>query len=339
LVSQKTQKLKDANTALEILYQSARKLTQNPHDTQQLEKYLLKLQQKLTLGTVVIRLNDSNYIKTLPQALSQRTKVNSKPQIYPISIGEKDYGQIELSHPIEGDNWESQVLSSMADNIAMALELERKAEQENRLIILDERSVIARELHDSIAQSLSYLKIQMRILQTQLQKDSDKNKLEATIKDIREGINSAYQQLRELITTFRLKLDVEGLQPALQSTTIEYRKKLKIPIHLNYQLAQVRFTPNEEMHILHIVREALSNITKHSKASEIAICGKISDDENFVEISVIDNGVGFSKPSTEHHYGITFMQERASSLGAELVIEERLSGGVEVNLKFIPTNR
>lgn len=357
-VSQKTQKLKDANEALEILYQSSRELTNNPGDTEQLKHFLKRLSEKLKLDLIIIRLTDPNHkeiIKicrekeadekadfiTRDPTQAQETLNNAQLLVYPIVISNKQFGQIELHQQTPPEEWQSQVISSMADNIAMAFGLEKKSEQENRLVLMDERAVIARELHDSLAQSLSYLKIQMSLLQTQLNRDSDKEQLESTIRDIREGISAAYQQLRELLTTFRLKLDLKGLQSALQGTAVEYSEKMQIPVNLTYNLEHVRFTPNEEMHILQIIRESLSNVARHSGASQANIICKAADinpanKKNEVQFIVTDNGKGLTQPSSAGHYGLTIMQERANSLNAKLTITDNTPSGVTVNLQFSP---
>ncbi len=361
-VKQKTQKLKQANDALEILYQSARELTNDPGNTSLLEHFIQQLQQTLNLDSLVIRLSGEKQHALIGHSLNPdedndiliaeddtADKMTSNPatpqakncKIFPIIMGDKQFGQIELQQkyaPDESQDWHSHVLSSMADNIAMAFGLERKTEQEHRLILMDERTVIARELHDSLAQSLSYLKIQIALLQKQLNKNYSREKLAITIIDIREGVSSAYQQLRELLTTFRLKLDLKGLHSALKDTAEEYQEKIKIPVNLSYNLQQIHFTPNEEIHVLQIIREALSNVARHAEATSASISCQLTTEEHTVEFIVSDNGIGLEAATPGNHYGITIMQERTQSLHGKLTIENNPSAGVAVSLRFSPSN-
>jgi len=86
------------------------------------------------------------------------------------------------------------------------------------------------------------------------------------LEDLREGISSAYRQLRELLTTFRLKMDDRGLGRALEETMQEFRARSSADIRLDSRLPPDLVSPNEEVHVLHIVREALSKVIRHASA-------------------------------------------------------------------------
>ncbi|TOK31436.1 histidine kinase, partial [Vibrio parahaemolyticus] len=105
---------------------------------------------------------------------------------------------------------------------------------DQQLLILKERNTIARELHDSIAQSLSCLKIKLSILQMDLS-NLDEEQI-SIIGEMREEVNVAYCQLRELLTTFRLRLDGLGFLPALENTVKEYNKKIGTKINFSYEI-------------------------------------------------------------------------------------------------------
>ncbi|WP_438887220.1 histidine kinase, partial [Bacillus cereus group sp. Bce037] len=85
--------------------------------------------------------------------------------------------------------------------------LQRRIEEQQHVTLINERTIIARELHDSLAQSLSYLKMQVARLERMQQKEATKEAQSAVFDELRNGLNSAYRQLRELLTTFRLKLE------------------------------------------------------------------------------------------------------------------------------------
>ena len=119
--------------------------------------------------------------------------------------------------------------------ISAMLAMEQQNEQQQQLLLMDERSkAIARELHDSIAQSLSCLKMQVSYLQ--MQSKPCQITVKTTKRDARRAKMWLYRQLRELPTTFRLKLTEPGLLAALENTLNEFNQRLGFAIHFDYQL-------------------------------------------------------------------------------------------------------
>src|SRR5690606_36023671 len=106
------------------------------------------------------------------------------------------------------------------------------------------RTVIARELHDSLAQTLSYLKIQVTRLKRALERD-DKPLLEDISEELQVALSTAYRQLRELLTTFRLKADEPGFINALQTSIAQLAKQTDMQIDVDCRLTNLPLTPNE----------------------------------------------------------------------------------------------
>ena len=129
--------------------------------------------------------------------------------------------------------WEQELIQALANLIGTSLSLERQREQDNRLLLLDERTTIARELHDSLAQALSYMKLQVSRLQTLIRRGESSEVLLQVSDELREGLNSAYRQLRELLTTFRLQIQDGGIEQALDDTAREFaeRGNLRVLLH------------------------------------------------------------------------------------------------------------
>ena len=228
-------------------------------------------------------------------------------------------------------------LEAVAHHIGIAINITRRATESRRLALLEERSVIARELHDSLAQSLSYLKIQVARLNVTLNQPDGVNAATPIIEELREGISRAYRQLRELLTTFRLKIDGPGLSAALEETVEEFRGRSGIAISLDNRLGSCQLTANEEIHVLHIIREALANVTRHSKAEKAEVSIFYDNDSERVIISIEDNGIGIDEEAERRdHYGLAIMNERASGLGGTIQISRVPKGGTRVNLVFTP---
>ena len=203
--------------------------------------------------------------------------------------------------------------------------------------MLSERTVMARELHDSLAQSLSYLKIQV----TRLQKSHDMQKYDLQqpiINELSEGLSSAYRHLRELLTTFRLKVDDSGLKGAMEKSVEQLKARTDMDIDFLYQLDNVPLKPTEEIHLLQIMREASQNSINHSKGTILKV-HIMQEDDKSISLLVEDNGVGLKEnPEKLNHYGLAIIQERSRNLNGELNVISTKDGlnGTKVALKFKP---
>jgi two-component system nitrate/nitrite sensor histidine kinase NarX len=193
--------------------------------------------------------------------------------------------------------------------------------------------VIARELHDSIAQALSYMKIQVVLLQQALLHGPANADADRILKDLREGINAAYRQLRELLATFRLRME-GNFMTLLQQTTEEYARRGNLDIALESHLENCHLSPNQEIHVLQIVREALNNVLRHAQAGHVWVrLG--ADAGQDIEVSIEDDGQGLpATPAGNGHYGLAIMRERAHSLNGELSLTPRPPHGTRVRLSF-----
>lgn len=243
---------------------------------------------------------------------------------------------VKRSLSVKIEDWQNQLIIAVADILATGLSLQQKNEQQAHLMLMEERATIARELHDSLAQALSYQKIQVSRLKKAMKSNADQKTLDQVTEDIREGLNSAYRQLRELLTTFRLKLDAPGLDPALIATLNEFGERSDIRFDYDNQLGYVHLSPNEEIHCLQIIREALSNVVRHSQAKKARLSIRQFDDGT-INIGVDDDGIGLpDEPEKLNHYGLAIMQERTRSLQGELSFSTSELGGNRVDLLFTP---
>ncbi len=258
----------------------------------------------------------------------------------PLRDTEQDYGVLQLEMPPgrELAPWQSQLLDALSRHIGIAIGTARRTEQNRRLSLLEERAALARELHDSLAQSLAYMKIQVSRLKPFVERPGAGGEAGEVLAELREGLNSAYRQLRELLTTFRLRIEGEGLAAALQSTVAEFTSRGDIPITLEVHLAGCTLTPNEEIHALQIVREALSNVLHHAQARQADI-RVLCNSDGSVSATVTDDGIGVRQPAGAHHYGMTIMEERARNLGGTLSVESLPAFGTRVTLHFMPSAR
>lgn len=358
-VEEKTRALSNSHQRLELLYDSARRLGQDPYDERSLQPLLNQLERVLQAGKVTLCLNKDGVERAYSSLTTdgitgsfclqgncgdcraQADHCNNPIRginpllMQPLSIGEHRFGELFIETP-DGhlEDWQQQFVEGFCDNIARTFALSLQQEQENRLALFAERSTIARELHDSLAQSLSYLKIQVSRLATLLKRDVPVEKIDETLDELREGLNSAYRQLRELLTTFRLSLEQSSLEAALVKTVEEFGERGGLAVELDNHLAHIPLNPNEEIHILQIVREALSNVVRHAQAQHAKVT-LFEDAEDQVCVTVDDDGVGFDPAQSRNgHYGLSIMRERSQTLEANFHIAPLEPKGTRVSVRF-----
>lgn len=360
-IEKDTAALQRSNKALRLLYETAQTLCRAP-DTQPDYSAILQRMEQL-FGDVRVTLclstpdADQAYQRitscaatrpTFCQAPAcapcfsgtrQLTASGDRPTRHvPIRDAGRSYGVLILEYNLgqEPEDWQLELAETIAGHIAAALGLGHRNEQHRRLALMDERAVIARELHDSLAQALSYLKIQVSRLQALVTRGAAKEEKEEVLTELRNGLSSAYRELRELLSTFRLKINEAGLEPALRSTMSEFAERGGLNIVLDYQLSHCPLTPNEEIHVLQVVREALANIVHHAQARTAEVSLTVSQD-GLVNVVVQDDGVGLPDNwQRRNHYGLAIMQERSNSVGGELSIGRRPAGGTEIRMRFPP---
>jgi two-component system nitrate/nitrite sensor histidine kinase NarX len=368
-VAEKTAALTCSNQSLELLYNAISRLHNAPLAPETYQAMLKEIEAVLGLkGSLACLMpkHDGNatlLASTLGSCLDQnrgdcagcmaslaqvdrwRQHREGDDEILSVPLRDHDgiYGVLRLMlRPGQRlEPWQEQLMEALSRHIGIALGISRRTEQERLLALQEERSVIARELHDSIAQSLTYMKIQASLLQPVLADPVRREEAETTLCDLREGITSAYRQLRELLATFRLKMEGDFLD-LLQRTVTEFSDRGGLEIALETRLEGCHLTPNQEIHALQIIREALYNVLRHAEARHAWIQVHFADGE--VQVVVADDGVGLPVPdpatadrspaSGYPHYGLNIMSERAQSLGGRVTLEARPGGGTRVRLRF-----
>lgn len=258
--------------------------------------------------------------------------------VLPLRDADHAYGMLRFSlAPGQRlESWQHHLLEAVSRHMGVALGITRQTERERLLALQQERSIIARELHDSLAQALTFMKIQVSLLGPALADPQRRAEAETMLTDLREAINSAYRQLRELLSSFRLQMDGD-FSRLLSATTEEFASRSGLPVTLTVQMGQTALAPNQEIHVLHIVREALSNATRHAEAAHVAV-RIASTPKGEIDVEIEDDGKGFDPGASAplHHYGLSIMSERARGLGGRLMIAPRAQGGTRVAVRFDP---
>ena len=292
-------------------------------------------------------------------AATSKNKDNNSPQTSQrIPIVDTNNAYLKdpnLSNPyFEAEN--NKLIIGLANLISTALSLRKQRQQEYQLVLFEERTTIARELHDSLAQSLSYLKIQISVLEKHLKKSFAQQSIQqqntqeqtpqntdyqqevwAHIEHIKTGLKSAYQELRDLLVTFRLTIDNDNFDEALHESASEFALKGGFDIIVNNNVMTLNLTAAEQVDLIQIVREALSNISRHAHANNVAIDLGYNAQSTHIVVAIIDDGVGIKGEVDQSlHHGLMIMEERAHSLGGMLVVTDNEPKGTIIAVEFTP---
>ncbi|RCL27497.1 nitrate/nitrite two-component system sensor histidine kinase [Pseudomonas sp. AFG_SD02_1510_Pfu_092] len=353
-VAEKTQELEQSNAALDLLCHASRSIATQPTSAEHLDELISSFQQRLPGLRLSLCLHGENAAGHA-QLIALHGDDGTRDVCAPGDCHscQRQFLANRFSLPVSSQGvllgdlrayfldghaahaWERELIQALADLIGTSLSLERQRERENRLLLLDERNTIARELHDSLAQALSYMKLQVSRLQTLIRRGENTETLLAVSDELRTGLNNGYRQLRELLTTFRLQIQDGGLEQALEDTAHEFAERGNMRVRLQQQPLAFTLGANEQIHVLQIAREALSNCARHAKASEAWVY--LRQDGELIELLVEDDGIGLQPDyDGRQHHGLNIMQERARSLGGQLSLAPRAPQGTQVRLRFAP---
>jgi two-component system nitrate/nitrite sensor histidine kinase NarX len=229
------------------------------------------------------------------------------------------------------------LLSTIGSHLGIAIAKHRSDAEARRLSIIEERNHLAHELHDSLAQTLASLRFQVRMLQETLGQEGVESAAGAEAQRIRIALDEAHTELRELLNSFRLPLDQGGLVPALEQLVARFRQDTGLPIFFQRDCRQLHLSVHEEMQMLRVVQECLTNIRKHAQAHTVRVLLRCHAPGVYL-LLVEDDGVGFERPSyggrPGEHIGLSIMEERAGRIGAELRIESEPGEGTRVEMLF-----
>lgn len=326
-VNEKTQKLRQTNRSLTTLYQSAQILNTNTISDKILSQVLDHIRVSEHLQYIKMEVMGAEHwdIEFGEQ------EINRASQIEILSVDNDELGTLSWQAGLPCPD--PRMMQNLAQMLARALYFHKNLRQQEQLLLMEERSIIARELHDSLAQVLSFLQIQLTLLKHNLKKDNEnKEKSLAIIADFEQALSGGYAQLRELLATFRLTVQEANLQLALEQVIDSLRSQTTMQMSVNSQLPSQSLNPQQLVHVLQTVREAATNAIKHSQGTAIEINAQINAEGEY-EILVQDNGVGIPNlEEPEGHYGLNIMTERCRQLNAELNISRREQGGTQVKI-------
>lgn len=319
-VQDKTRRLLAVNRSLLVLYQCSQMLATKPISKEILDQVVRTVFDNEHLQGIELQVYGAEHWN-----VSIKNNKNNEWQECEIAIENEKIALLRWQPSLVCPD--ERLIQNVSEMIGRSLYVVQMQKQQLQLVLMEERAIIARELHDSLAQSLTFFKIQLSLLKL-AKTDEKRNEILSTFE---KALNEAYSQLRELLATFRLTIQEANLQKALEKIVEELRPQTTAQIRLSCKLPSHMFNAQQQVHILQIVREALINAIKHSKATEISVIAETNNNEHYLIIQ--DNGKGLpTDMPLDGHYGLTIMQERVAELKAEFSIQNVESGGVKVQI-------
>ena len=251
----------------------------------------------------------------------------------PVRLKERLLGELDLFFHTRCELGlpERTLLEALTGHLASGMENLRVNALEKEAAVAEERSFLARELHDSIAQSLAFLKIQVQLIRDAMER-GDRDGMAQALAEIELGVKESHGDVRELLMHFRTRTNSEDIEPALRTTLRKFEHQTGIPTELIIHGQGLPLAPDLQVQALHIVQEALSNVRKHADAGKVWLEVWRQPVWRF---EVRDNGRGFDPDAAaggETHVGLHIMAERAKRLGARFSVESQPGRGTRVRL-------
>ncbi|WP_028230035.1 type IV pili methyl-accepting chemotaxis transducer N-terminal domain-containing protein [Paraburkholderia mimosarum] len=226
-----------------------------------------------------------------------------------------------------------QLLQTLGRHLGVALMNRRLVALGRQLAVSEERNLVAQGLHDSIAQGLSFLKMQVHLLDGATGR-GDLDEIREIVPLLAGGVEESYDDVRELLLNFRTKLAPGKLRLAVEDTVARFRRQSDAELVLDYRDEDgPPLPPDQQLQVLFVLQEALSNTRKHAEALHVHV--SVVNGRDF-RLTIEDDGVGYDPAEIasrgESHVGFHIMQERARRLAAVLALDSAPGRGARVEL-------
>lgn len=251
----------------------------------------------------------------------------------PVRIKDRLMGEVDLFFHARAELPESSrsLLEALAMHLASGMENLRLAALKNEAAVSQERVLLANELHDSIAQSLAFMKLQVEMMRDALAR-KDTPATRALLDELDTGLRESTGDVRELLVHFRTRTNAEDIETALLTTLRKFEHQSGVRTLLTVHGQSLPLLPDVQIQVLHIVQEALSNVRKHARATQVWLDVHKQPRWRF---EVRDDGDGFDVnrgAPDDTHVGLRIMRERALRIDARIEVFSALERGTSVIL-------
>lgn len=234
---------------------------------------------------------------------------------------------------------ERRLLETLGKNLGTAIENQRLIAKEKEFAVSQERNLLAQGLHDSIAQGLNFLNLQVQMLDDALAR-GDLGEIADISPLLKAGVQESYEDVRELLLNFRTRLQDSNLESEMRNVVAKFQRQTGVHASIDFHGTGAPLAPEQQLQVLFILQEALSNVRKHAQASQVQV---LVENERDFSLRVADDGSGFTMEDAqnkgESHVGLRIMQERAQRLSAQFDIQSQRGQGTTILLRLERTER
>jgi PAS domain S-box-containing protein len=279
---------------------------------------------------VILSPNDDAQLRWIGSAIRARVQGQHEVAAYALRAGDQFVGVLGLTFRAKSPltSADTQLIQTLGQQAALAIQLTRLAQDARQVAILEERTRLAREIHDTLAQGFTGIIVQLQAAeQMAVSNPAGQQALVASaITLAKQSLMEARRSVQALRAPALVDADLGGaLLRMMQHMTAQ------APIAASFAVAgtPVALAAEVEGQLLRIGQEAITNVLRHAQAAALQV--ELRFDSKQVQLRVVDDGVGFvASEVAGDHYGLVGMRERAHQLGATLSVQSVLGQGTAV---------
>jgi PAS domain S-box-containing protein len=255
--------------------------------------------------------------------------------IVPLVIGEQNLGFLEMHFlsQIQLTSYDIDLAQAMGNRTTLVLQLNRLTRRAEQLAVTEERNRLAREIHDTLAQSFAGIVLHSEVLGASLAVSRQRSA--KALSQIQKLARSGLEEARRSVQALRPKaLDGATLPEALRQAAIRLNDDAKLSCQFRQRGKNIHLSEATQNELFRIGQEALTNVVKHAQAR--SVCVTLVSQARRVTLSIKDDGVGFTtaKPQNQSHgFGMGTMRERAQGIGGRLRVESRPGRGTTIRVE------
>ena len=272
---------------------------------------------------------------------NQQTKEDLLVVSVPIQYRDFCFGTINLFFPQqmrgEIDNY-LELFASIGQHLGTAIEKHRLDEDENQSLVMQERTRFSHELHDSLAQTMASLRIQVRILDEVFQ-GNDEPGIWEQLERVEYTVEQANEQVRELIAYFGIPMNKHGLISSIEEELAQVRDETDMQVYLQNKWSNHELPSNIELQVLRITQECIANIRKHSRARSVRVLLRADRVGGGHHLLIEDDGAGFDETKINsvggEQLGLGILRDRARQINGTITIDSDPGEGTRISLNFV----
>lgn len=339
-VARQTQDLARQNRDLALLYQTTRELHQSRKPQTAAEEFLMRVMPAVAAIAGSIQLKQESKPAETAASVALPPPEHAQAAEFPVCYQEEVLGKLTLYFS-DGlpDARTHELLTALSSQLAVSITNSRLEDERRLLAVLQERNLIAQGLHDSIAQTLTFLNLQVQMLES-AHAAGQTEQVEENLRFIKEGVQECYDDVRELLLNFRTKISHQDFPEAVRNLLDRFRQQTHTEVRTTWVNEGADLSREEQLQVIFILQESLSNIRKHAQAKLVEV--SLINRSDFT-LSIRDNGIGFDtgrlKENEGSHIGLGIMQERARRIGAKLSVQSQAGQGTEITLHIAKPQR